>query len=148
MYEWLHPFGPDDTSLRILGSSCLNVSSFPAGDLEPKNVDVASLRLSATPPPAGECPVTDGAPPLDALTDPSAYDGALWDEDGDGREDLTVRFDTAATGGDASSEVLYLTGRFADPTGPLGDACFQASLRVAPYTPECDQDGDGVCDDL
>jgi hypothetical protein len=131
----LYPGATGNLPIVILGSAgpdasgCLNLDNHAVGDIAPKSIDPMSLRLSATEP-TQECPTTGGSPANNlALT--SVYNNHLADTNADGIKDLKVNIRMRLIGGNASTTQLYLTGRFANAGGPLGDACFEA---VAPVT--------------
>jgi hypothetical protein len=132
--ETLNPGSSGSTPMVVYGSvsadgsGCVNLSESMVGGRAPKSIDPMSLRLSATPP-TQACPSTGGAA-IHSLVKRQRYRSHLQDENGDGIEDLRVHIETAPIGGDASTQVLYLTGRFQDETGPLGNACFEAVAPV------------------
>ena len=127
------------------GSGCVNLSDRSVGGRAAKSIDPASIRVSAMPP-ATACPTTGGAPVHD-LTRSSRYRSHIEDLNGDGIADLRVHADTSGIGGTAATEVLYLSGRFQDAGGPLGDACFVAVAPVDVASGACrDADADQVCD--
>jgi hypothetical protein len=130
--ETLKPGSSGNTPITIFGSAtadgggCINLDTKPVGGLPARSVDPTSLRLSATPP-ARACPVTGGAPVHD-LGRNNTYRSHLGDKNGDGITDLHAHMDTPAIGGDASTTVLYLTGRQLTAAGT--EACFEAVAPV------------------
>jgi cysteine-rich repeat protein len=131
----LFPGATGSLPIVILGSAgadasgCLNLDNRVVGGVAAKSIDPMSLRLSATNP-TQECPTTGGSPANNlALT--SVYNNHLADTNADGIRDLKVNIKMKPIGGNSSTTQLYLTGRFANAGGPLGDACFEA---VAPVT--------------
>jgi hypothetical protein len=125
--ETLKPGSNGNTPLIIFGSAaadgsgCLNLDSRTVGGTPGKSIDPMSLRASATQP-TQSCP-TQGGAPIHDLGNAGRYKAHLEDANGDGIADLRVHTDTAAIGGDASTTVLYLTGR-------LGDSCFESVAPV------------------
>jgi len=105
------------------GSGCLNLDTRTVGGIPPKSLDPATLRLSATKP-AQACPTTGGAPTKDLA---KGYRSYLQDVNADDILDLRVHFDTPGIGGDATTQVLYLTGRFSETAG---GECFVATALV------------------
>jgi hypothetical protein len=132
--ETLKPGSSGNTPVVIYGSAasdgsgCVNLSESAVGGRAPKSIDPTTLRLSATPP-AQACPVSGGAP-VHSLDKRQTYRSHLGETNGDGIEDLRTHMATAGIGGDASTQVVYLTGRFQDPTGWPGEACFEAVAPV------------------
>ena len=132
--ETLNPGSNGNTPIVIFGSAgangsgCINLDTAAVGGTAAKSIAPMSLRLSATPP-TESCSVAGGGPNHD-LDDSSRYNSHLDDENGDGIQDLRVHVDTPPIGGDSTTTVLYLTGRYDDAGGPLGEACFEAMAPV------------------
>ena len=93
----------------------------PVGGVAAQSIEPMSLRLSATDPTLS-CPTSGGASahPLDRT---GRYKAHLADENGDGILDLRVHVDTAPIGGDSSTTMVFLTGRF-------GEFCFESEAPV------------------
>jgi len=129
--ETLKPGSNGNTPIVVFGSAapdgsgCVNLSNSEVGGVAPRTIDPTSLRLSASPP-SEACPTAGGAPIHDLSR---RYNSHLEDNDGDGLTDLRVHVDTAPIGGDASTTVVYLTGRFSDASNDPG-ACFVATAPV------------------
>ena len=129
--ETLKPGSKGNTPIVVFGSAapdgsgCVNLDTNAVGGLSPKNIDVATLRLSATPP-TQSCPSSGGAPIHD-LT--KRYASHFVDSNSDGIKDLKLHMDTPPIGGDSSTTVLYLTGRFSETSGGSAGQCF---VSVAP----------------
>jgi hypothetical protein len=132
--ETLKPGSNGNTPVVIFGSAapdgsgCLNLATSSVGGAAPTGIVPMSLRLSATPP-TGQCPATGGGPDHN-LDKKQTYRSHLTDDDEDGIEDLRVHFDTAPIGGDSTTNVIYLTGRFVEAGGQFGETCFEAMAPV------------------
>jgi len=107
---------PDHDTAAVGGTAAMSIAPM-------------SLRLSATPS-TESCSVAGGGPTHD-LDDSPRYISHLLDDNGDGIQDLRVHIDTPPIGGDATTTVRYLTGRYDDAGGPLGEACFEAMAPVS-----------------
>jgi Tol biopolymer transport system component len=130
--ETLKPGSNGNTPIVISGSAaadgsgCLNLDTKTVGDVAPKSIDATTLRLSATPP-TESCPTSGGAPIHDMSR---RYKSHLDDVDLDGIMDLRVHIDTPPIGGDSSTTMVYLTGRFSEDFGAEGGSCFVSTAPV------------------
>jgi hypothetical protein len=126
--ETLKPGSNGNTPIVIFGSAapdgsgCVNLDKVDVGGVPAKNIDAATLRLSATPP-TESCPTSGGAPAHN-LANTGRYNAHLDDLSLDGIQDLKVHADTPGIGGDSTTTVLYLTGRFSD------GSCFESMAPV------------------
>jgi cysteine-rich repeat protein len=143
----LHPLSYGTTSVVVFGSAapdgsgCLNLDTKTVGGIAPKSLDATTLRLSATEP-TQSCP-TSGAAPIFDLSWDLVYKLSLYDFNGDGIKDLLVPTKTRRIGAGPSTTKLYLTGRFRDGAGPLGEGCFESTAPVN----MCFNDDEGEHDD-
>ncbi len=126
--ETLKPGSNGNTPIVIFGSAapdgsgCVNLDKVDVGGVPAKNIDAATLRLSATPP-TESCPTSGGAP-VHNLANTGRYNAHLNDFSLDGIRDLKVHADTPGIGGDDTTTELYLTGRFSD------GSCFESVAPV------------------
>ncbi|WP_277554927.1 PKD domain-containing protein [Halobaculum limi] len=97
--------GSDDNPVNAKAKGVLTVAILNTDDFDPSAVVVESLVLSAT---TGG----DGASPVR---------GAHYEDvDGDGYDDLVVKFATADIGIESTSSTLYLSGEMADGMSLVG----------------------------
>ncbi|MBW2387996.1 MAG: hypothetical protein JRG89_06115 [Deltaproteobacteria bacterium] len=132
--ETLKPGSNGNTPITIFGSAaadgsgCVNLETTSVGGAAAKSIVPMSLRLSATRP-TQSCPASGGGPDHN-LDKNQTYRSHLADDNGDGIEDLRVHVDTTPIGGDATTTVLYLTGRFSETSGRSAGTCFEAITPV------------------